>query len=367
MSASSDAAATGTTRQIECYVAQGPGQQLERWSYEVDAAPGPKEVDVEITHCGVCHSDVHQIDDAWGVACFPLVPGHEIVGHVAAVGSETLGFKVGDRVAIGVQRGSCGTCGCCKAGVENTCAKILKTYAGPGQDKGGFARAIRFPSGWVFKCPGGLSSEHAGPLMCAGITVFAPLKRFLLQSAGGAVGKKVGIIGIGGLGHIALQFAAKMGAHVVALSRSAAKEEEAMGFGAAEVLITRNSDAMREAACSFDFLLNTVSGTADLDEYLALLRPRGAMACVGLPEKTEKSRMFLHSVVLQERVLAGSYLGPYADYAEMLEFACANDIKPMIELFPKEQLNEAVLKVRENTARYRCVIQMSGEWSGAKL
>jgi len=192
--------------------------------------------------------------------------------------------------------------------------------------------------------------------MCAGITVFSPLKRFVLSSPGGAVGKKVGIIGIGGLGHLALQYASKMGAHVVAISRTDAKAAEAKGFGAAEFLASTDDAAMASARGTFDVLLNTVSGNAGIDMYLALLKPRGSMACVGLPEKTEKSQLFLHSLVLQEKNFCGSYLGPKGDYAEMLEFSCAHDVKPQIETYPADKVNEAVTRVRDNQARYRCVL-----------
>jgi len=343
---------------VECFAAHKAGQALTPWQYDIEPAPGPGEVDVEITHCGVCHSDVHQLDDAWGVACWPLVPGHEIAGKIIAVGAGVSNFKIGDGAAIGVQRSNCGSCRCCDAKLENVCPKILKTYAGPGKDKGGFARHIRYPSKWVFKCPPMLEPEFAGPLMCAGITVFSPLKRFVLNSPGGARGKKVGIIGIGGLGHLALQFASRMGARVVAISRTNAKEAEARGFGAHEFLASKSVDDMKGAAGTFDMLLNTVSGNAGLDEYFALLKPRGSMACVGLPEKTEKSQMFLHSLVLQERTFCGSYLGPYGDYQEMLDFACQHDVRPMIERYPFEKVNEAIERVRDNTARYRCVLYM---------
>lgn len=188
--------------------------------------------------------------------------------------------------------------------------------------------------------------------MCAGITTYSPLKRF------GAAGSKVGVIGIGGLGHIALQFAAAMGfSEVVAISRSPAKEAEARGFGASAFLNTEDADAMGASTGSFDLILSTVSGHAPIDPYLSLLKPRGTLACVGLPEKDQKSQLWLHSMVPSEKTLAGSYLGPYADYEEMLAFAMEHGVKPMVELMPASEVNAAITKVRDNTARYRVVLE----------
>jgi len=251
-----------------------------------------------------------------------------------------------------VQRGSCGRCGCCSERLENLCPKITKTYAGPGKDKGGFAELIRYPAAWTFKAPEGLPSELLGPLMCAGITTYSPLKRH------GRPGAKVGVIGIGGLGHIALQFGRAMRfGEVVAISRSPSKEAEARGFGATGFLFTEDASAMAVAAGTFDLILNTVSGHAPLDPYLSLLKPRGTLACVGLPEKDQKSSMWLQSIVPSERALIGSYLGPYDDYTEMLAFAAEHGIKPQVELYPAAKINAAIAKVRNNTARYRIVLE----------
>ena len=288
-------------------------------------------------------------------ACFPLVPGHEIVGTIAAVGPDQESrarFRVGDRAAIGVQRGSCGECEQCASCLENVCPKITKTYAGPGKDKGGFANLIRYPSAWTFAPPDALDSELVGPLMCAGITTYSPLKR--LAPPGG----KVGIIGIGGLGHIALQFASAMGfSEVVAISRTANKEAEARSFGASGFLITDDAGAMAAAASSFDMILNTVSGHAPIDGYLALLKPRGTLACVGLPEKDQKSQLWFQSMVPTERALVGSYLGPHDDYEEMLAFATTHGIRPKVEVMSASEVNAAIVKVRNNTARFRVVLE----------
>ena len=198
----------------------------------------------------------------------------------------------------------------------------------------------------------GLGSELLGPLMCAGITTYSPLKRFCTPGA------KVGVIGIGGLGHLALQFAKAMAfGEVVAISRSASKEAEACSFGADAFLISEDAAAMSTAAGSFDVILNTVSGHAPLDAYLALLKPRGALVCVGLPEKDQKSALWFQSMVPSEKALMGSYLGPYDDYEEMLAFAAAHGVTPQVELYPAAEVNAAITKVRMNTARYRVVLQ----------
>jgi len=350
------AAPDATPKTVEAYAALKPREPMVPFTYELPStAPPPGYVDIAITHCGICHSDVHQIDDAWKVATFPLVPGHEIVGNVVAVGDDAetrAKFRVGARAAIGVQRGNCGACELCHERLENVCPKISKTYAGPGKDKGGFASMIRYPAAWTFAAPPGLPSELIGPLMCAGITTYSPLKR--LAKPGG----KVGVIGIGGLGHIALQFARAMGfSEVVALSRSPSKEAEAREFGASAFLVTEDAAAMAASAASFDMILNTVSGHAPIDPYLALLKPRGTLACVGLPEKDQKSQMWFQSMVPTERHLVGSYLGPYDDYEEMLAFATAHGIKPKVELMPAAEINAAIAKVRNNTARFRVVLE----------
>lgn len=340
-----------SAKEVSSWAAMAAGERLVPFKYEMPFEPPVGHVDVRITHCGICHSDLHQIDNSWGVASFPLVPGHEIVGVVEAVGDSVDDFEVGDRIAIGVQRGCCESCDQCKAGLEHICPEITKTYAGPGKDKGGFATSIRYPARWLFKCPDHLLPEHVAPLMCAGITTFSPLKRHAKR------GDKVGVIGIGGLGHLALQFAKAMKCEVVAISRSVSKTEEAIGFGASRMLISSDEDAMKVAAGSFDVILNTVSGNAPLDPIFALLKPRGKLVCVGLPEKTEKSQLFLHSAVLAERELVGSYLGPRADYGAMLRFAARHGVKPQVELMQASQVNEAVARVRENRARYRIVLQ----------
>ncbi len=337
---------------VSAWAALEAGAPLVPYEFTLDKHPPPGYVDVAIRYCGICGSDVHQIQDAWGTASFPLVAGHEIVGDVVAVGDGERRFAVGDRAAIGVQRSSCGACSYCDAGHENVCRSITKTYAGKGKDKGGFASRIRYPSAWVFRTPAGLDMSLVGPLMCAGITTFSPLKRHA------KAGDRVGVIGIGGLGHLALQFGKAMGCEMVALSRSAEKEAEARGFGAAGFVVTSDAAQMQAARGTFDVILNTASGRAPLDPYFELLKPLGRLVCVSLPDKEERSQLYLHSAVPTERALFGSYLGPLGDYEEMLAFAVEHGVKPQVEVMPLARINEALDRVRDGKARYRVVVEM---------
>jgi len=341
--------------QVKAWAAMAPHTELEPFSYELSGAPPTGYVDLAIRYCGICGSDVHQLEDSWGVASFPLVPGHEIVGQVVAVSEGESRLSVGDRGAIGTQRSSCGSCGCCSSGRENVCPAITKTYAGPNKDKGGFASHIRYPADWVFNVPPALDSELVGPLMCAGITTYSPLKRHAKP------GDRVGIIGIGGLGHLAIQFGKAMGYDIVAFSNMPGEEEEAAakGFGASEFVVVGEDPVVDAAKGSFDMILNTASAHVPLDPYLDLLKPQGTMACVSLPDKHEKSQVFLQAFVPTEKVLVGSYLGPRADYEEMLQFAVDHGVKPAVEIMPVRDINAAVERVRSGQARYRVVLDMS--------
>lgn len=339
------------------WAARAPGGALKPFSYEIaPESPPPGHVDVVVTHCGICHSDLHQIDDAWNVARFPLVPGHEIVGRVAAAGDDD-DLQVGERVAIGVQRGCCERCTPCAAGMENLCPGIRKTY---GPEHGGFSTMIRFPRAWVFRPPDALHSRHVAPLMCAGITTYAPLRRF------GKPGMRVGVVGIGGLGHLAIQFARAMEfSEVAALSTRADKREEALRLGATHFVHTEAGDAMRALRHHFDMLLVTASQHTALDAYLQLLAPRGVLSYVGLPDMAHKSQFHPQSVVQRECSIVGSYLGGKAQYDEMLAFAAVHGVEPWVETFAATQVNEAIERLRHGRARYRVVLDLTTSPSGA--
>mmetsp|Transcript_6155 Transcript_6155/g.20711 ORF Transcript_6155/g.20711 Transcript_6155/m.20711 type:complete len:341 (+) Transcript_6155:6-1028(+) len=336
---------------IECFAALNPSEQLKPWSYDSGELQ-EDHVLISIECCGVCHSDVCQIYDEWQAASFPLVPGHEIVGTIAAVGSAVTARKVGERVGVGPQRSNCGSCDACACGADNVCPAIRKTYAGPGKDKGGFAKQIQMPFSWVFPIPESLPSEAAAPLLCAGITTFSPLKRHLVQGAA------IGILGIGGLGHVALQFAAKMGyGSVTAISSSKSKEAEARSFGASAFLDMTDPASVAAAKGSLDIILCTASGDLDWGSYLALLKPRGKLVNAGLPPVSAPMAFVAQLCVCSERAVIGSFLGPNADYEEMLRFAAENEIAPKIEVLPFDQVNVAVEKCKLNTARYRMVLK----------
>eukprot|EP00930_Biecheleria_cincta_P035412 TRINITY_DN24356_c0_g2_i1.p1 TRINITY_DN24356_c0_g2~~TRINITY_DN24356_c0_g2_i1.p1 ORF type:complete len:356 (-),score=68.94 TRINITY_DN24356_c0_g2_i1:79-1146(-) len=349
---------------VQCMACHEAGKPLEPWTYDIPEVPPEGHVDVEISYCGICGSDIHQLQNSWGVACFPLVPGHEIIGTVAKLGAGVSKFSVGQRVGIGVQRSNCGACSLCSAKLEQLCPSITKTYAGPGKDKGGFAQYIRYPAAWTFVVPESIPSELAAPLLCAGITTFSPLKRHC------RAGMTVGIVGIGGLGHLALQYARAMGCSVVAISTSDSKREEAASFGATSYLVSKDAAQMAVAKSTLDVILNTASGVADIDAYLGLLKPRGVMVYVGLPEKDAAHqpkapwKVFMQSMVPFEKSLTGSYLGPFADYEEMFAFSAEHKVLPKIELMKYEEVNEACKKVQDGEARYRVVLDMRSGKAG---
>lgn len=330
---------------VNAYACRMPEAMLEPFDYSFDAI-GPRDLAIEISHCGVCHSDVHLIDNDWGVNRYPLVPGHEIVGTVVEVGSKAVGFALGQRVGVGWQRGSCGKCEHCRAGEENVCTRMEATCVG---HFGGFASAIRVHSRFCFPIPDAIESELAAPLMCAGVTVFAPLARY-----GTGKGLRVGIIGIGGLGHLALQFAHHMGAEVVALSSTPEKAGEAREFGADHFIETGDPANLRKERRTLDLLLNTASASIDYPDYLGMLKPGGTLCLVGAPRE---AIVLPPSVLIggQKRI-AGSSIGGSKAMREMLQFAATHGVRPRVQTLPMGQCNLGVAKVKKNQARFRIVL-----------
>jgi uncharacterized zinc-type alcohol dehydrogenase-like protein len=321
------------------------GAQLVAYKYE----PGelkPHEVEVKISHCGVCHSDIHLIDNDWGFSKFPFIPGHEIVGTVSAVGSEVLDRIVGERVGIGWQADSCGICEWCRQGDEHLCAQSQPTCVGR---NGGYADAIRVNSRFAIPVPEALESENVAPLLCAGVTVYAPLRNHGVRPS-----SRVGIVGIGGLGHLGLQFARAFGAEVTAFSTSIDKEEEARKLGAHHFVNTRDNGALKKIAGSFDFLLSTVSADQDWQSLINSLRPKGTLCIVGVAPSPIALQAF--SLIGGQRSLAGSPTGSPRDLHEMLDVAARHGVKAITERFPMAQANEAVVKVKKNQVRYRAVL-----------
>eukprot|EP01116_Phalansterium_solitarium_P006889 TRINITY_DN19300_c0_g1_i1.p1 TRINITY_DN19300_c0_g1~~TRINITY_DN19300_c0_g1_i1.p1 ORF type:complete len:369 (+),score=87.28 TRINITY_DN19300_c0_g1_i1:75-1109(+) len=318
-----------------------------------EQAPGPHEVAVLVSHCGICHSDLHKIDNDWpSPTHYPLVAGHEVIGEVKAVGSEVRDFKVGDRVGMGPQRKSCLTCEHCGKGDENLCAGFQDLY-----DPlfGGYSQHVVCDSRWVFHIPQGLPSEVAAPLLCAGVTVYAPLDHW-----GPVKGGSVAIVGIGGLGHLALQYAKAMGFVVTAISTSPDKEAEARSFGADHFISLNDAQQVAAAGRSFDLMLNTASGLCALEPLLNLLKPDGRLVLLGLPKEEVSFRAM--KLVIGRRSLSGSIIGSTRQTRDMLEFSAKHNIRPKIEVVDvpwgnAAPFNEAIKKVRENKARYRMVVR----------
>jgi alcohol/geraniol dehydrogenase (NADP+) len=304
------------------------------------------EVEVKISHCGVCHSDVHLIDNDWGMSKYPFIPGHEIVGTVTAVGSAVTSLKTGERVGIGWQADSCGVCEWCRQGEEHLCPKSQPTCVGR---NGGYADAIRVNWRFAIPVPAKLESENVAPLLCGGITVYAPIRNHGVRPS-----SRVGIIGIGGLGHMGLQFARAFGAEVTAFSTSKNKEAEALEMGAHHFVNTRESGAMKKLNGGFDLLLSTVNADQDWGGYLNALRPKGVLCMVGVPP----SPMALQAIALVggQKAVAGSPTGSPHDLAEMLDVAARHGVKAITERFAMDKANEAVARVKKNLVRYRAVL-----------
>jgi uncharacterized zinc-type alcohol dehydrogenase-like protein len=315
------------------------------------------DVLIDIKYCGICHSDIHNAHDDWGTGIFPMVPGHEITGIVAAVGSEVTRFAVGDRVGVGCFVDSCGECEYCRRGEEQFCEKGVvvvfnsKDYDG-NLTYGGYSQQIVVKENFVVRIPDSLELDVASPLLCAGITTYSPMKHWNIGP-----GKKVAIVGMGGLGHLAIQFAHAMGAEVTALSRSMNKKDESLGFGADHYFATSDPATFTELAGRFDFILNTVSANLDVDAYLSLLRVDGTLVNVGLPAQPDQYNVF--SLVMGRRSIAGSNVGGIRETQEMLDFAAEHGITPKIEVIRADQVDEAYERVLRSDVRYRFVIDMA--------
>jgi uncharacterized zinc-type alcohol dehydrogenase-like protein len=304
------------------------------------------EVEVRISHCGVCHSDIHLIDNDWGTSKYPFIPGHEIVGTVEAVGSDVKDRTVGERVGIGWQADSCGVCEWCRQGAEQLCANSQPTCVGR---NGGYADSVRVNSRFAIPVPEVLVSESVAPLLCGGITVFAPMRRHGVNPT-----SRVGVVGIGGLGHLALQFAKTFGAEVTALSTSIDKEEEARKMGADHFVNTRDMAEMKKIAGSFDFLLSTASADQEWQALMNSLRPKGTLCVVGVPPSPIAIQGF--PLVNGQRAVVGSNTGSPQDLHEMLDVAARHGVKAITERFPMAKANDAIAKVKKSKVRYRAVL-----------
>jgi uncharacterized zinc-type alcohol dehydrogenase-like protein len=321
------------------------GAQLLAYKYDPGALPA-NEVEIKISHCGVCHSDVHLIDNDWGMSKYPFIPGHEIVGTVIAVGSAVKDRVMGERVGVGWQADSCGICEWCRQGEEHLCAKSQPTCVGR---NGGFADKIRVNSRFAIPVPAALESENAAPLMCAGITVYSPLRNHEVRPS-----SRVGVIGIGGLGHLGVQFAKAFGAEVTAFSTSKDKEAEARKLGAHHFVNTRDTGALKKIAGSFDLLLSTVNADQDWQAYVTALRPKGRLCLVAASPSPIQVQAF--SLIGGQKAISGSPTGSPRDLFEMLDVAARHGVKAVTEKFAMAKANDAVAKVKKSQVRYRAVL-----------
>jgi uncharacterized zinc-type alcohol dehydrogenase-like protein len=319
-------------------------------------APGAHDVQIDIAYCGVCHSDIHQVRSEWAGTLYPCVPGHEIVGRVSATGTQVAGFQVGDLVGVGCIVDSCKHCADCAAGLENYCNHMVGTYNGPtpdapGHTLGGYSQRIVVHQRYVLRIRHPEAQLAAvAPLLCAGITTYSPLRHWKVGP-----GHKVGVVGIGGLGHMGIKLARAMGAHVVAITSSESKRTAATDLGAHEVVLSRSADEMAAHAASFDFILNTVAAPHDLDPFFALLKRDGTMALVGAPPTPHPSPQ-VFSLIMKRRSLAGSMIGGIPETQEMLDFCAEHGLVADIEMIRADQINEAYERMLKGDVKYRFVI-----------
>ena len=327
--------------------------------------PTERDVQIEILFCGICHSDLHQARNEWSgfmPTVYPCVPGHEIVGRVTKVGSAVKKFKPGDLAAVGCLVDSDRTCPECKAGFEQFCANMTLTYNSPdkhtrGVTYGGYSDSIVVDERFVLRVPSNLDLAGAAPLLCAGITTYSPMRHW-----GVTKGKKVGVVGIGGLGHMAVKIAHALGAHVVAFTTSASKKEDALRLGADEVVVSRNANEMQKHAGSFHFILDAVAADHDINTYLNLLRRDGNITLVGAPEKPLAVSAF--ALIFGRRSLSGSPIGGIAETQEMLDFCGKHNITANVEVIPIQKVNEAYERLLKSDVKYRFSIDMASLKSG---
>lgn len=339
------------------FAAQSATTPLAPYSIE-RREPLAKDVEIDILYCGVCHSDLHFVKDEWGMTSYPVVPGHEILGRVTRVGSEVSKFSVGDLAAVGCLVDSCRTCSSCSEGLEQFCENgNVFTYNGPdehsgGMTFGGYSEKIVTTEDFVLHVPENLDPAGAAPLLCAGITTYSPLRKW-----GAGPGKKVGVVGLGGLGHMGVKFAHAFGAHTVLFTRSENKVEDGKRLGADEVVISTDPEAMAAQMGSFDMILDTVSADHDLNAYLACLKRDGTMVVVGAPAAPQPLSVF--SLLFPRKNLSGSLIGGLPETQEMLDFCGEHNITCDIELINMQDINEAYERMLRSDVKYRFVIDMA--------
>lgn len=339
------------------YATQNADSPLAPFKFE-RRNPGPYDVQIAILYCGVCHSDIHQARNEWGNAAYPMVPGHEIIGKVTALGKDVTGFKIGETVGVGCLVDSCRVCPDCQENLEQFCNAPTFTYNSPdtvlgGNTYGGYSSQIVVDQHFVLRISDKLDPAAAAPLLCAGITTYSPLRHWKVGK-----GDKVGIVGLGGLGHMGVKFARAMGAHVVVFTTSANKVDDAIKLGAHEVVISKESDAMQKHRLSFDFILNTVAAPHDLDSFTDLLKRDGTLCLVGVPDHPHPSPS-VGNLIFKRRQIAGSLIGGLKGTQEMLDFCAEHNIVSEIEIIPIQKINEAYERMLKSDVKYRFVIDLA--------
>ncbi len=339
------------------YAAHDPKTPLAPFNFE-RREPRANDIQIEILYCGVCHSDIHQVRDEWGNSTYPMVPGHEIIGKITVLGSDVTGFNIGETVGVGCLVDSCRTCPDCVDDLEQFCNSATFTYNAPdnvsgGSTYGGYSSEVVVDQHFVLHVSDKLDPAAAAPLLCAGITTYSPLKHWQVGK-----GDKVGIVGLGGLGHMGVKFARAMGAHVVLFTTSPSKVDDAKKLGAHEVVISKHADEMQQHQASFDFILNTVAAAHDLDAFTSLLKRDGTLCLVGVPDHPHPSPS-VGNLIFKRRQIAGSLIGGLKETQEMLDFCAEHSIVSDIEIIPIQQINQAYERMLKSDVKYRFVIDLA--------
>lgn len=341
----------------KAYAAQSAAATLTPFNFE-RRNPGPHDVEIDILFCGVCHTDIHFINNDFGMSIYPMVPGHEIVGRVVSVGNHVKKFKQGDIAGVGCLVDSCRDCDYCNEGLEQYCANGgVFTYSGLEKDgktvtQGGYSNKIVVDERFVLKVSDKLSPAHAAPLLCAGITTYSPLRHWKVGK-----GHKIGIVGLGGLGHMAIKFAVAFGAEVTVLSTSPGKKEDALKLGAHNFVITTDEEQVKTVASQFNFILDTLSANHDYAMYVGMLKVDGTLICVGLP--SEPIHMPAFNIVFARKCVAGSLIGGLPETQEMLDYCAEHNITSDVEVIPIQQIQQAYQRMLKSDVKYRFVIDMA--------
>jgi uncharacterized zinc-type alcohol dehydrogenase-like protein len=334
---------------IKGYACKEKGGELVSFEYEPGDLP-VDEVEVEVEYCGICHSDLSMIDNEWGMSSYPFIPGHEAIGKIVAVGSQVSQDRIGQRVGVGWQSASCNHCKNCGVGKESLCLNEEEVGQTIISRNGAWANRVRLQAKWAIPIPDGLDPSLAGPLMCAGTTVWSPIRHNNVRP-----GMETAVLGVGGLGHLAVQFLAKMGTQVTGLSTTRSKEENTRKLGATDFIATKESpEDLEKAAGRFDFILSTVSADVDWNAYINALAPEGTLVICGVPDGAIEFMPF--PLIVSEKKISGGRAGSPSDTKEMLEFCATHNIAPMCQQFDLKDINKAVQHVRDGKARFRAVL-----------